>query len=141
MYHVHCNKYMSHTWLQTPMGLNHLVQRTSCRISIGRPLDFTGRPVGFYWMSTRILQVCFKGLRIANFIEKCNKKFYWTSIRNSTRRPGEIFFLRFSMKLAILRHLKQTYKILVDIQQNPTERPLESRGRPIEVLQDVLQTR
>ena len=75
MYHVHCNKYMSHTWLQTPMGLNHLVQRTSCRISIGRPLDFTGR--------------CFKGLRIANFIEKCNKKFYWMSSRNSTGRPLE----------------------------------------------------
>ena len=25
-----------------------------------RPLDSTGRPVVFYWMSTRILQVCFK---------------------------------------------------------------------------------
>ena len=40
-------------------------------------------------MSTRILQVCFKGLRIANFIEKCNKKFYWMSSRNSTGRPLE----------------------------------------------------
>ena len=49
---------------------------------------------------------------------------------NSTRRPvdsrgrpieilldvQEKFLLRFSMKLAILRHLKQTYKILVDVQ-------------------------
>ena len=36
-------------------GPNHLVQRTSCRTSIGRPLDSNGRPVGFYWTSTRIL--------------------------------------------------------------------------------------
>ena len=67
---------------------------------------------------------------------------------DSRGRPIEIlldvqqkFLLRFSMKLAILRHLKQTYKILVDVQQNPTGRPVESRGRPIEVLQDVLQSR
>ena len=51
-------------------GPNHLVCRTSCRISIGRPLDSTGCPIGFHWTSTRILQVCFKCLRIANFIEK-----------------------------------------------------------------------
>ena len=67
---------------------------------------------------------------------------------DSRGRPIEIlldiqqkFLLRFSMKLAILRHLKQTYKILVDVQQNPTGRPVESRGRPIEVLQDVLQSK
>ena len=44
---------------------------------------------------------------------------------DSRRRPIEIlldiqqkFLLHFSIKLAILRHLKQTYKILVDVQQN-----------------------
>ena len=58
-------------------GPNHLVQRMSCRISIGHPLDSTRRLVGFYRMSTTILQVCFKCLRIANFIEKCNKNFYF----------------------------------------------------------------
>ena len=76
-----------------------LDQRTSCILSKGRPLDSTGHPVGFYWMSTRILQVCFKWLRIANFIEKCNKKFYWMSSRNSightlesTGRPVELVY-------------------------------------------------
>ena len=55
--------------------------------SRGRPVDFTGRPV------------------------------------NSTGRPLEFsrgrpvkFLLHFSMKLAILTHLKQTRKILVDVQ-------------------------
>ena len=48
--------------------------------SRGRPVELlTGHPVGFYWTSTRILQVCFKYFRIANFIEKYNKDFYWTS--------------------------------------------------------------
>ena len=36
-------------------GPNHLVQRTSCRASIGRPEDSNGCPVGFYSKSTRIL--------------------------------------------------------------------------------------
>ena len=78
------------------IGPNHLVQRTFCRISIGYPLDSTECPVGFYWTSTRILQVCCKCLRIANFIEKCKKNSYWTSSRisighplESTRRPLE----------------------------------------------------
>ena len=43
------------------------------------------------------------------------------------------------MKLVILRHLKQTYKILVDVQQNPTGHSVEFSGCPIDVLQDVLQ--
>ena len=51
------------------------------------------------------------------------------------------FLLHFWMKLAILRHLKQICKILVDVQQNPIGHPVESSGRPIEVLQDVLQIR
>ena len=42
------------------------------------------------------------------------------------------------MKLAILRHLKQTIIILVEVQQNPTGRPVESSGRPIEVQQGLL---
>ena len=61
----------------------------SCRISIGHPLDSTGRLVGFYWTSTRILQVCFECLGIANFIKKCNKNFYWTSGKISIGRPLE----------------------------------------------------
>ena len=40
-------------------------------------------------MSTRILQVCFKCLSIANFIEKYNKNFNWTSSRISTGHPLE----------------------------------------------------
>ena len=40
-------------------------------------------------MSSRILQVCFKCLRIANFIEKSNKNFYWTSSKISNGRPLE----------------------------------------------------
>ena len=48
-----------------------------------------GHPVEqFYWMSSR---------------------FYATANRNSTGRPVEIF-------IAILRHLKQTYKIQLDVQ-------------------------
>ena len=57
------------------------------------------RPVGFYWTSTRILQVCFKWIRIANFIEKCNKNFYWMSSKisigrllESTGRPVELVY-------------------------------------------------
>ena len=77
---------------------NHLVWKTFFRISVGHPLDSTGHPVGFYWTSTRILQVCFKCLRIANFINKCNN-FYWTSSRisigrllESTGRPVELLY-------------------------------------------------
>ena len=55
---------------------NHLAQETSSKISIGRP-------AGFYQISSRILKVCFKCLKIANFIKKCNKNFYWTSSRNA----------------------------------------------------------
>ena len=63
-------------------------QRRSCRTSTGRPLDSTGHPVGFCQTSTKILHICFKCLRIANFIKKCNKKFYWmSSSRISIGRP------------------------------------------------------
>ena len=64
-----------------------------------------------------------------------------TSCRAILLDVQQKFLLYFSMKLAIVRHLKQIYKNLVDVQQNPTERPVESNGRPIEVLQDILQTR
>ena len=69
--------------LSVSIGPNHLVQRTSCRISIVRLLDSTGRLVGFYRTSSRILKVCFKCLRIDNFTEKCNKHFYQTSSKIS----------------------------------------------------------
>ena len=52
-------------------------------------LDSIGCPVGFYGTSPRILQVCFKCLRIANFIEKCNKNFYWMSSKISIGCPLE----------------------------------------------------
>ena len=46
-------------------------------------------------MSSRILQVCFKCLRIANFIEKCNKNFYWTSSKIFIGRLGELLYWTF----------------------------------------------
>ena len=45
-----------------------------------------GHPVRFYRRSTRILEVWFKCLRIANFIEKCNKNANWTSSKISIGR-------------------------------------------------------
>ena len=88
-------------------GPNHLVQRMSCRISIGHPLDSTRCLVGFYQMSTTILQVCFKCLRIANFIEKCHEDFY----------------TRHSVKF-----LLDVHQNLLDVQQNcSTGRPLEQK--------------
>ena len=49
--------------------------------------------------------------------------FYWTSSRNCQK-----FLLHFLIKLAILRHLKLTYKILVDAQQNSTGCLVDSRA-------------
>ena len=70
------------------IGPNHLVYRTSCRISIGDPLDSTECPVGFYWTSTRILQVGFKCLRIANF-SVTSRKICIGYPLESSRRPVE----------------------------------------------------
>ena len=52
----------------------------------GCSVDSTGCLVGFYWMTTRILQIFFKCLKIANFIKKCNKNVYWTSSKISIGR-------------------------------------------------------
>ena len=101
-------------------GPNHLVQRMSCRISIGHPLDSTGHLVGFYWTSTRILQVCFECLGI----KKCNKNFYWTSGKISIGRPLE--FSKFASNvLELLISSGNGIKI--------------STGRPVEFLLDVPQ--
>ena len=59
----------------------HFFSSEDSGISFRHPLDSTGCPVGFYTSSSGILQVCFKYLRIANFIEECNKNFNWTSTR------------------------------------------------------------
>ena len=86
------------SFFQILNGPNHLVWKTFFRISVGHPLDSTSHPVGFYWTSTRILQVCFKCLWI-DFIQKRNKNFYWTLSRIAlldllkSRRFGRIFFL------------------------------------------------
>ena len=76
-----------------------------------------GRPVEqFYWTSSR---------------------FQGTSNRNSTGRPVEIF-------IAFLDEISNSKTFEANLQNSsrrPAGRPVESRGRPIEVLQDVIQSR
>ena len=95
-------------------GPNHLVQRTSYRISFRHPLDSTGCPVGFYTSSSGILQVCFKYLRIANFIEECNKNFNWTSTRiywTSSRMLQDVL-----QNFASLLQMSQNYQFHQEMQ-------------------------
>ena len=73
----HLREYLATEWTKSS-GLEDVLQ------TIGRSLDSTGHPVEFYWIPTRILQVCFKCLRLLE----------WPiSLRNvikiSTGRPVE----------------------------------------------------
>ena len=55
---------------------NHQIITILCINTFWYPMNLQ---LGFYWTSNRIFQVCNKCLGIANFMEKCNKKIYWTS--------------------------------------------------------------
>ena len=76
------------------------------RISIGRPLDSTGHPVRFYRTSTRILQVCFKCLRIAISSRKSTGhlvELYWMSTRTEDLADC---FITFSSPLCHAKYKK-----------------------------------
>ena len=92
-------------------------------------------PIFVLWIIEIISQIyCFR--------ERPVEQFYGRPV-DSSGRPIEIllnvqqkFLLHFSMKLAILRHLKQTCKILEDVAScrilQPTRHPVESNGRPLD---------